>query len=317
MIDTIKLGTDDYLIQSQSSLIKRVDINQATGEIKTKLFYNGDVLNLTIDNRGFRVKYSFPKLYGLQDNFFIPGAYSFKTTFSILLRKLKDLGILIDINTLKVLRLDLCKNVETNYCFDTYSDVLRTLTLKRTHRRDYVDGFLSSNSRRELCFYNKIKELNHNFGAGYTKYKYGITKENIIRGELRFLRHSEVVKHGIKTLIEIPDKWSHLKNIYNEYMRNVFKYDYDKKEPVETFNSLLKLALDLLREDKRILKELPYVIFSFANRDELLNILKIHFSKPQCYYILSKIEKTRRRFELGNYQFKNLYRELKEKFTGG
>jgi len=36
------------------------------------------------------------------------------------------------------------------------------LNFKRTHRRDYTDGFLSANTLRELCFYNKVRELSGN-----------------------------------------------------------------------------------------------------------------------------------------------------------
>lgn len=95
--------------------------------------------------------------------------------------------MITDLKSFKVMRLDIFKNVMSDYNFNVYSDILRSLELKRTHKRDYIDGFLSSNTNREICFYNKIKEMREN-KERFTDIK----EEKIIRGELRLLKHREV-----------------------------------------------------------------------------------------------------------------------------
>lgn len=315
MLDTIALGSQDFKIQNSNRLIKRTDTNQETGETIEKYFINLDTLNLTIDKRGLRLHFSLPKLYGLKDNFYPLGADSCNAVIHNLERILCDVGIGTDIDTLKVLRLDLFKNIELENSFNAYAEVLRSLSLKRTHRREYADGFLTSNSLRELCFYNKVKELSESLGAGYVKQVYNFERENIIRGELRLLKHREVKKSEITYLKEIPEKWTLLKEVYQKYMKDVFKYDLEGgvKLTGETLRALVNLAMNSLRvQGKEALKEFGYFPFSFVNREELLYALKEHYSKAQAYQILAEIERHKKNYRTLDYE--KLYSELKEKF---
>ena len=163
MIDTISIGTPEFEVANSNRLTKRTDVLE-TGEILEKQFYNSDKFNLTIDNRGFRLHFSLPKLYGLKDNFYPLGENSFEVVMNSLQRNLEDVGVIADLDKAKILRLDIFKNVQTSETFSIYSDVLKSLELKRTHKRDYVDGFLSANTLRELCFYNKVRELSESLG---------------------------------------------------------------------------------------------------------------------------------------------------------
>lgn len=320
MIDTITLGTIDFSIQPSNKLIKRIDINQETGEVSEKYFLNSDPLYLTIDNKGLRFHFSFCKIYGLKDNFYPLGVNSFFIILENLKKILYDIGIISDLNTFKILRLDIFKNVMTNKNFYAYSTILRSLELKRTHKRDYVDGFLSSNSYREICFYNKVRELSEKLGTAYVKQVYNFQGENIIRGELRLLKHREVKKNNIIYLKEIPEKWSYLKEIYIDYLKKVFKYEHkggDVKLDSETLEALIEYSIKVLKQKgKEALKIFGFYPFFFVNRDELLSSLKEHYSKSQAFNILTKIEKSKREYGeiYKTYDYKKLYSELKEKF---
>lgn len=320
MIDTLTVGTQDFTIQSSNRLIKRIDTNQETGETLEKYFINLDTLNLTIDNRGLRFHFSLPKLYGLKDNFYPLGVNSFNTVIDNLERVLGDIGVITDIDRLKVLRLDLFKNITTEKSFYSYSDVLRTLDLKRTHRREYSEGFLTANTYRELCFYNKVKELSESLGVAYVKQVYNFSSENIIRGELRFLQHREVKKNNITYLNEIPENWSSLKITYSNYMSEVFKYELkggDVELKAETLKALIDFAMNSLREQGReALKVFGFYPYSFVNRDELLYTLREHYSRRQAFQILSEIERNKKKYGeiYKTLDYKRLYSELKEKF---
>lgn len=320
MIDTLTVGALDFEVLGSNKLIKRIDTDQGTGEIFEKSFYNGEKLNLTIDSRGFRLHFSYPKLYGLGDNFNSLGPDSFEPVIVSLEKNLEDIGVIANIDKMKVLRLDLFKNVETSKTFNSYSDVLRKLDLKRTHRREYQDGFLTSNTLRELCFYNKVKELRESLGADYVEKVYNFDSENVIRGELRFLRHQEVKKNGIEFLIEIPDKWTSLKETYSNYMSEVFKYDLrggDMIKKLKGFEPDVNFAMYALRtRGREAIKALGYYPYSFVNRDELMDTLKEKYSRDRAYKVYANIERYKESY-LGLFnslEYKVLYSELKEKF---
>ena len=320
MIDTITLGTEEFTIQSSNRLIKRIDINQETGEIFEKYYFNNEILNLTVDVRGFRLHFSSPKLYGLRDNFYPLGVHSFKISMATLKRVLEDIGIITDLDKFKVLRLDLFKNVITEKSFDSYSEVLRSLELKRTHRREYSEGFLNANTLRELCFYNKVRELSESLGVAYVKQVYGFSNENIMRGEIRFLQHREVKKNNITFLHEIPENWLSLKEVYKNYMREVFKYEFKggiDDLNSETLKALINFAMNSLRQEgRKALKIFGFYPYFFVNRDELLYTLKEHYSRRQAFQILSEIERSKKKYgELyKTLDYKKLYSELKDKF---
>jgi len=313
MIDTISIITQDYEIATSNKLTSRIE-TLPTGETHKKQFYNGEKFNLTIDSWGFRLHFSLPKLYGLKDNFYPLGANSFETAMNSLQRNLEDVGVIADLDTAKISRLDIFRNVQTSETFSIYSDVLRTLELKRTHRRDYVDGFLSANTLRELCFYNKVKELSESLGSDYVRQVYNFSNENIVRGELRFLRHSEAKRNGFDYLNDIPNQWNLLKDTYLEYMSEVFKYDFNV-EGEEMSDKFLDKVL-LIKLGKEAFKYFAYKPLYSMSRQEIKEFLGLHYKKSQVYSILQEIDKRKQKYSeiLTDVNYKNLYSELKEKF---
>ncbi|MGC8691359.1 MAG: hypothetical protein ACP5SP_08005, partial [Caldisericum sp.] len=222
-----------------------------------------------------------------------------------------------DLDKAEIWRLDIFKNVLTSKPYGVYKDVLQSLNLKRTSSRQYPDSYLMRNGVRELMFYNKIKELEEKLGFAYVKQVYNFSSENIIRGELRLLKHKEVKRQGIEYLKEIPDKWKDLKEIYKNYMGEVFKYEFQGGESlkVETLKTLISNAMvSLILQGKWALQYYGYYPYSFVNRDELLNALLNHFSRAQSFRILGEIEKFKENSLLTDVDYKRLYDELKEKF---
>jgi len=316
MIDTVQIGIQDYEIEENNTLIKKTFTKMDTGQIIESYFYNGEILNLNIDGKGLSIKTNLSKLYGLGDfNFYPLGANSFKVAIDNLARALNDIGIVADLDGAKVWRLDLFKNIQTEYPYQAYKSILSGLNLKRTNSRVYPEGYLLKNGQREVMFYNKIKELKGKFAPAYIR-QLGFTEENVIRGEERFLKHKEVKKHNIDYLKEIPDKWDLLKETYQEYMQEIFKYDYKEGESLnkKTFQTYINRAmLDLILKGKEALKIYGLYPYSFINKNELLNALLNQFSRRQAYRILANIE-TFKKHSSRDVNYKKLYEELKEKF---
>ena len=319
MIDTIQFGIkEDFEVSKNNRLKTKTILDNETGEFFESYFYNDEILNLSIDYKGLSVKTNLSKLYGLGENNFYPlGANSFKTAVDTLERAFDNIGVIADLDKAEIWRLDIFKNVETSKPYGVYKDVLSSLNLKRTHSRQYPEGYLMKNGLRELMFYNKIKELTEKLGFAYVR-QLGFENENIARGELRLLKHREVKRQGIEYLKEIPDKWTSLKEVYKTYMSEVFRFEFQGGEDlkVETLKALISNAMiSLMLQGKGAIKYYGFYPYSFVNKDELLTALLNHFSRAQSFRILAEIEKFKKHSLIKDVDYKKLYDELKEKFT--
>lgn len=305
MLDTLSIGTSEFDISRENKLIMRVDTYNETNTSFKKYFFNSEEIYLTIDDKGLRLHFSLPKLL-LKNNFYPIKEKDFQIAIDNLDERIRDLGVITDLKSFKVMRLDIFKNVMSDYNFNVYSDVLRNLELKRTHKRDYIDGFLSSNTNREICFYNKVKEMREN-KERFTDIK----DEKVIRGELRLLKHREVKKNNITLLKEIPDKWSDLKEVYKQYISEVFKGDMNGDIDKET------IILEMIKkEKKKAFDKFKYIPLFNIERDKLKQALSDVYQKRDVYYILKKIDRDKK--ELGKYfkslEYRKLYNEIKDKF---
>jgi len=305
MLDTLSIGTSEFDISRENKLIMRVDTYNETNTSFKKYFFNSEEIYLTIDDKGLRLHFSLPKLL-YKNNFYPIKEKDFQIAIDNLDERIRDLGVITDLKSFKVMRLDIFKNVMSDYNFNVYSDILRSLELKRTHKRDYIDGFLSSNTNREICFYNKIKEMREN-KERFTDIK----EEKIIRGELRLLKHREVKKNNITLLKEIPDKWSDLKEVYKQYISEVFKGDMNGDIDKET------IILEMIKkEKKKAFDKFKYIPLFNIERDKLKQALSDVYQKRDVYYILKKIDRDKK--ELGKYfkslEYRKLFTEIKDKF---
>jgi hypothetical protein len=320
LIDTIEFGIEKDFDFDKVKVWKKTLAREETGEVYESYFYNDDFINVNIDAKGLSVKTTLSKLYGLGDNNFYPlGVNEMEISINERLPKmLNEIGIVCDLDKAKIWRLDLFKNASLSHNYQAYKRVLSTLHLKRTENRQYPDGYLVGNTLRQVIFYNKVKELKKKLGSFYVRHL-GLNDENVMRGEIRFLKHRENKRHGIVYLKEIPDKWDLLKEIYRGYMREIFKYSFKGGESMseEALEILVNNAMaSLIMEGKYALQYYGLYPYSFVNRGDLLNALRVHFSRAQVYRILRNIDKARRAFE-ANKEYKKLYDELKVKFTEG
>ena len=326
-VDTLKIGVQNFEIENGSKLVRRVDTNLESGESTEKYYFNDKIrdFHLQTGKGGLSFQFSVPKLYGLESNFYPLGANSFKTVMSSIERELADVGVVADLDNSKIMRIDIFSNAKTSETFSIYKPVLQTLGLKRAHNRQYgVDTFLMHNTLRELEFYNKLKELGKELGPSYVR-KLGFNSENIVRGELRLLKHREVKdKLNIQTLAEIPDNWKALKEVYIGFMGNdVFSSNFESivgggANLRELFAVLANEALRALRsEGVKALRVYGFLPFFYVNEKELKKALLESKSRAQTYKILQRIKRAKKKYGTLYFDsnYKKLYSELKYKFT--
>ena len=309
VIDTLKLYTEEYEIKEKNKLICRIDLNNETGEIREKRFYNSDQFNLTVDNRGLFMQFSLPKLYGEESNFNPINYKQCKEVMNSIERILKDIGIITNINYFKVSRMDLFKNIKTVYPFINYSFILHTLNLERTNSRDYGDTYIIMNGQREVCFYDKVKET-------YLKYKLRLNKINIMRGEIRFKTHKENKKRGFDKVTDIIENWELLKEIYKEIMKKVFNRELEevKKEKVNKELFIYNLILEIGM--KKVIEFLGIREITNIDKERLKKILMNKYCKSEVYRKLKNLKEKEKEYRkyVENDKFEKLYKELKEKF---
>lgn len=127
-------------------------------------------------------------------------------------RELKDLGVSVSLHDANISRLDLAKQTLMPRTVSHYAPAFDTMRLKgvKSNRVNYgAETFSMRNNHTEICFYDKLKELNPE-----------ILPSNLMRCEARYRKTDAVSRYvGTKTLNELlkinTDGWL---NAYESYM---------------------------------------------------------------------------------------------------
>jgi len=232
MIDTAKFYTRDFSIRDHAELeIMPSAIDYKTGEqnnhklfmrenhswvLGAKAYMNTNRINVTIkpigDSRDVFcfVQMSIPKFMN-GDNFYPIDDQLAKEMPKALESELNKRGIGLDVNDLKVSRIDTFKNVFASEGFFDYVPIFRMLKAKRQNRRDYGSTFLWENKQREICVYDKLQEIqNRGFSID------GLP-ENTIRFEYRLLNSKSVKKAlGFKNAKKLFNNMGSVREVYRE-----------------------------------------------------------------------------------------------------
>jgi len=247
MLDTVKLFTDDFRVQSDAEMqIQPSVIDYRTGEQNNKKLFidnggkwvkgekaylNAERFNITIkpmsnsDAVYLWVQLSVPKFI-TGDNFYPLDDADAKGLPVALERELRSRGIGLSAADLKLSRLDTFKNVYADEPFNDYVSIFKMLNAKRQLRRDYGSTFLWENTQREICVYDKLTEIqNRGFSVE------GLPK-NTIRFEYRLL-NSKVVKKaiGVNTASELFENLGSVREVYRDALKyHLFGLDVSEFE---------------------------------------------------------------------------------------
>ncbi len=145
-------------------------------------------------------------------------------------KKLKSVGILTNIKTAQMSRLDAFTNVVASEPYSNYKPVLAMLPGKRMKMREYEDGFLWKNGRHQFCAYDKLEKMK------YDKLSTAGLPKNSIRFEWRALESAKVrEKLGFGTVKELLANFGHVRTVYNEVMKeHIFSHSVADVEAVQT-----------------------------------------------------------------------------------
>jgi len=262
MIDTIHICTGDFDIASGADLTivppsisnvskEHVNPKPLWYEGNTLIFgtkaYNNDYSHVYITVKPGYLYINFnPRKMVHQHNFLPVSINQFNECVTLLGQVLSSIGITTDMKSFKLSRVDLCKDIEVDHEFRKYIAPLKLLSPKFMAKSTPTidDGYyLIANGARKYCLYDKVGELK---SKDIDCRQLGIDSENIMRGEIRFVKNSSIQTHlGISTLCELTtiENYSRLESIYNR----IITYDFfkngaysAKSEILDSDNALIK-----------------------------------------------------------------------------
>ena len=320
MVDTLVLNLKKFDISNSHKLAIQPPVIHPGGVIvgdfdidgipTAKAWHNADKFNVTVKQKYSKVtegKYgnvsvfvqtSLPR-YQAKNNTQPVEQQQAKEILQQLENDLEEIGIKSKLNDANLSRLDLFRNAETKYSFNTYSPVLNLLEGKRMKSQEFGgQGFMYRNTKHEIVTYDKIQEMQHKLKQRYGSNLEGLIKEsnklskeyadkNLMRFEYRMLGHEKVSDIvGYETAKELIDNYTGLDTIYRSTMKqNLFRYDGRNIEILHT-----KKLESMFRELK---KEYPR---SYVRRFETIAAMegfKAYGSLKQIFAALETVSGNR------------------------
>jgi hypothetical protein len=205
MVDTIQMFTTDFTVDDWSRWSQHSITDRQTGETTSKEVSNSQHLNATIHTNSNRlvIHTSLPKLL------FGTSLYELRQTdggraVETLQKTLRDECGISTTDGLKefgVSRIDFCRNIKVDHKITDYIDALSQLSYSRRDKIAYKGETLSfRNGRRELCFYDKVREVRSDKKLSGELVEYVNSLPNdILRVETR-LRRANVVRSDYKDM---------------------------------------------------------------------------------------------------------------------
>jgi hypothetical protein len=307
MIDKIKLYTRDFKIGSSTPMtIKQGYVNSLTGEIENEgflfnrggqdfygfsAFLNNELFpTFTLDlipegqendkPTRLRMEFNPSKIY-FDDGFHLVDSGQFYEVCTFLKGELEKADIGINIDSCKLGRIDLAKNINTIYPIIEYAEVFNFLRAKRMHRRTLLTTYEFSNTQREVSFYDKVAEVKMSNDKIPDDMK---LFDNIMRAELRFKGNKVVVRDTeINNLSELYNSDRHLclEDTYKKLMRNLVFRRGGEYELKVRFVSEIELLKSFKRSNKRnvlykylLIDGIEKNILRFGSLDNFAYILK-------------------------------------------
>lgn len=227
-IDKIVLTTRNFSIKDVSILGQNRNIPQGKTEehlpvlgidtgfghmemIRANGVYYNDVnglYNLSVNKTGAQVIFNPSKV--LHPYNLVTDIREVKKVGEAITNALRQHGILLNLETCNVSRLDLAKQDVMTRGIRTYSSAFNFMQGKRMTSTGFENGYRFGNKQTEATFYDKGIESN-------------LPIENLMRCEPKFKTTQAVQKRsGIKNYADIlHSDTGHLTDIYNRYLNNV------------------------------------------------------------------------------------------------
>ncbi len=241
--DTIRLSTNDYMIEPMANLGIKETTDNVTGEIKegylgtqtdgTIVYGDTAVIKSTLNQYGGKAKLinggfliiqfsaSMVKSGGKHNHSPLN-----KTEFTEVCRDVEKMitgaGIQFNIAGCKLTRIDLTKNAIMREPFDKYVHILKSLAFKKQSINDEYNGSLYfGNKQHIIIVYDK--------GACCIKKGMQILPEyydkNVMRLEYRLMNHQKIKSvTGMENIQDMIDRYEDLVEHYNKHLKSIFNY---------------------------------------------------------------------------------------------
>lgn len=323
MIDKITLYTKNYKLTNNNKL-NEYYYSSGTENIKKiknrSYWYNTeeDDINLYINIRKdiLYLNFSASKFYNYIN---YPLISNHETLFFILNEiesSCNKIGLEFELDKLKIGKIEIAKDIQTNFPYSSYSSVFNGLDGKRLFGNQHQDTYYFGNKSRAFCFYNKTEELKE-------KFNYKIDK-NILRAELK-LNNASVVRRDAQ-LFSVEDLLSpNILEWCNSIYKNLLKtlvFHYDHTTENKEFETNLEVFQSYVSDFgskafKKYLFDLAIKQFitDGGNFQALFDIAKQEGVLPSTItYQKKKILKLSKNSRFKDFKsVTSLYRELKKK----
>lgn len=176
MIDKVQISTSNFEIEDDSTMrihpapytVSELDSYKGGGILYqcggrfvygAKAVINTDKYNLTINpNFGMEVHWNPARVMG-RSNFYKVSEGELHKSIDIIQDELLGKGILIDVDSSPITRMDIAQDEEMGEPFDAYVQLFRLLRAKRAKPKELENGYYFLNGNRALVFYDKGAEM--------------------------------------------------------------------------------------------------------------------------------------------------------------
>lgn len=164
----------------------------------------------------------------------------------------RDMGIYTNVEKMQISRLDLTKNIETEYRFENYLSVLKMCNLTKSFQSEINSNTYNTGTgkgkTKMICCYDKLQELENN----QCEIPVCVADKNIFRCEYRQLDKKPIQKIGISNLQELSQNYDELKNDYKKNVKKIL-LDNFKKTSFEDkrFYDIESIAISCINQQKR------------------------------------------------------------------
>lgn len=255
-IDKIDLQTTDFGVKKIDRSIFGINSNTKQGGSELPIYsdltgnkieangyyHNGKIASYNVNKHGLMISFNPSNKYhpfnlistGTQLNDVIESVKS----------EMSEIGILANIETAKLTRVDVTRNAILNNPFQTYMPSLRLLKGKRQSNTEYPDGYLIKNKQHQTIFYDKSLKLQIDKAPV-------IIPTNMARGEVRATKNKSVNRHfeinNLSDLLETaPDQ---INSFYKDYLNSIIfkRVDFGEQSVID-FESEIKLYHTLKKQ---------------------------------------------------------------------
>jgi hypothetical protein len=141
-------------------------------------------------------------------------------------------GIVTDLMKAKIIRMDLCRNIDANFPFPRYRQVLEILDMKRSkekYQKDFDTTSMKGNSSNRLIAYDKVEEMR---GRGIPVTEFA--DRNIFRFEWQNYGNSKrIMPHfGIVTVADLLNNYDDVPDSYCSFLQSLFRRDISQEAQV-------------------------------------------------------------------------------------